>query len=978
VTATRIPGEPGGGGGDRTERDAPAAGDPAEPADSLDSLDTGAPTLAMATPGPGPLADASPSSIARDLGSMADVLGEVAGDPPPPLVAGDVIGERYVVERALGAGGMGVVYAARDTQLDRRVAIKLGTRLEGRELARLEREAIAIAQLSHPNVVHVYEIGRYDHRVFLAMEYVDGGTVRAWLAERARTAAEVARVFAAIADGLAAAHAAGLVHRDVKPENLLLGTDGRPRIADFGVALALGRGDGDDAGAGAGTPAYMAPEQRGTAAVDARADQFSFAVAMWEALHGVRPLPSEHHPRAAAIAAGELRGARAVPGSIDRALRRALRAAPDQRWPDMAALARALRVDPSARRRRLAIGGAALAVAGAAIAATAVWAGGTAPPACDGGPAELARSWSPARADAIAAAFAAVPGGVAQATAVRNRLDGWAARWVDTYAAACRATHVDGAQSAQILDGRMACLRRTRHQAEVVIDEVVASAAGLGDRLSRLLDTIGAPADCDAAEAAGDPLPADPERRRAVERIEADLATATARVVRDPLAEHRARLDGVIATAEAAKHAPTLARALLVDAALCRDALEIDCALAAAKRAFDLATTARNDELAITAAATAVKVLIDRRRLDEATGWVDISVALGKRVADNARLQMVVLRTQAALAESRGDYPGSAAFERRAAELSLASNPTDEQLGDVYRNRGNAAIRAQRTGDAVADFERAIEAYDRAGIAPEAIAVRNNLGMALAALGKVEEMCKVATDAVARAESWFGPEHAGVAKALSRRARCEMMKGDLAAAVPIQQRVVALYTAALGPEGRDLSAATADLASSHCLLGATAACAAVAADAVRAIENLDDPRPHAHALVIQGAAETELGHFDAAEQIFVRARAVIAPNDEPSLDLVDVLVEHAHLEVARKPRRDPRALLARAVAICDDVAPTPMKCWDPRLSYARELARARAPRAEVRVQAEAALADLRELHPDQFAVEIAEAEALAK
>src|SRR5207302_1743091 len=170
-------------------------------------------------------------------------------------------------------------------------------------LARIEREAQALARLSHPNVVVVYEVGLVDGRVFVAMEYVAGGTARSWLRESPRTAREILALYGAAGDGLAAAHAAGIVHRDFKPDNLLVGDDGRPRVADFGLARGLYDPDAppepdraplvDVTGTGSivGTPAYMPPEQLAGAAVDARADQFAFSAALWEALYGARPFP---------------------------------------------------------------------------------------------------------------------------------------------------------------------------------------------------------------------------------------------------------------------------------------------------------------------------------------------------------------------------------------------------------------------------------------------------------------------------------------------------------------------------------------------------------------------------------------------------------------------------------------------------------------------------------------------------------------
>jgi len=316
------------------------------------------------------------------------------------LDTGARIGRYLIIER-VGSGAMGVVYGAYDPELDRKIALKL---LKGRELgregaapARLLREAKAMARLAHPNVIAVHDVGIFDGQVFLAMEFLGGGTLKSWLGAGPRPRGEVLDVFIAAGRGLAAAHAAGLVHRDFKPENVLLDKDGRPRVVDFGLAreAAAGVQDGTGAvtfaaeaessgnhletltrtGAIMGTPAYMAPEQIVGEATDERTDQFSFCVALYEALYGERPfhgvslLQLLHN-----VTEGDIEPAREnreVPSWIRRAVLRGLKADPAQRWPSMAPLIAALEDDPAARHRRrlLASAGLAVVLAGAVVVA---------------------------------------------------------------------------------------------------------------------------------------------------------------------------------------------------------------------------------------------------------------------------------------------------------------------------------------------------------------------------------------------------------------------------------------------------------------------------------------------------------------------------------------------------------------------------------------------------------------------------------
>ncbi|MCB9570262.1 MAG: serine/threonine protein kinase [Myxococcales bacterium] len=233
---------------------------------------------------------------------------------------------RYTLLRPLGRGGMGTVYAAYDEELDRKIAIKL-LRGDPRERAsegegagagegahHLLGEAQALARLSHPNVVQIYDVGVIGGQVFLAMEYVQGKTLREWEREAPRSWREVVALFRQAGEGLAAAHDAGLVHRDFKPDNVLVGEDGRVRVLDFGLAARRERGatgEGDELSARTlssisrsdlrsasatgvtrtlvGTPAYMSPEQHLRLEADGRSDLFAFCVALYEALHGERP-----------------------------------------------------------------------------------------------------------------------------------------------------------------------------------------------------------------------------------------------------------------------------------------------------------------------------------------------------------------------------------------------------------------------------------------------------------------------------------------------------------------------------------------------------------------------------------------------------------------------------------------------------------------------------------------------------------------
>jgi serine/threonine protein kinase len=321
-------------------------------------------------------ADCRAALVASARGEDAD---PVASDPPPMQIG------RYQLERALGSGGMGTVYAARDPQLERRVAIKLlhapatsdAEQLEQR--ARLLHEARAMARLSHPHVLPVFEAGESGAQIFLVMELAEQGTLADWLtANPARGNADQARIlelFRGAGEGLAAAHAAGLVHRDFKPANVLLGQGSRPMVTDFGLARPLTKNldliesnEGKSSPASnqalqtsaAGSPAYMAPEQLRAEPIDPRADQFSFCVSLYEALYGERPFAGATIPALReSIEQEQLRPAprpSRVPAGVRRLLVRGLHANREARFGSMPELLAALESARHPGRRRAALG----------------------------------------------------------------------------------------------------------------------------------------------------------------------------------------------------------------------------------------------------------------------------------------------------------------------------------------------------------------------------------------------------------------------------------------------------------------------------------------------------------------------------------------------------------------------------------------------------------------------------------------------
>lgn len=379
--------------------------------------------------------------------------------------------DRYEVIDLLGEGSMGRVYRARDTDLAREVALKRINPGQWNVMTaqiRLRREARAMARVEHAAVIRIYDVPVVNGELFVAMELARGGTLAAWTRARPRRWRQVVRVFVEAGRGLAAAHQVGLVHRDVKPSNILLDGHGHAKIGDFGLARMFGVAEDGDAGeplpaAGldvsitrtggiAGTLAYMSPEQLAGGPIDARADQFSFCVALWEALCGRRPFPWVHDPGQSpdalveVISAGPVDGPRSgvrVPRRILALVRRGLAADRIRRWGSMDELLDAIE-RAALPRRRWWLAAAAAIVAGAVVIAGPARSPELAPPAACGKRGQIALVWNPdARARYVS--------GAAKPDAARED-----AGWFDWYARALETAYTASCGRAE--PQRIACL----------------------------------------------------------------------------------------------------------------------------------------------------------------------------------------------------------------------------------------------------------------------------------------------------------------------------------------------------------------------------------------------------------------------------------------------------------------------------------------------------------------------------------------
>lgn len=721
-----------------------------------------------------------------------------AGSSPTP---GQMFA-RFVLLHLAGRGGMADVYAAYDPVLDRKVALKLlhGDR-EARE--RLLHEARAIAAIDDPHVVRIFDLGRAHGRDYIAMEYVDGGTLAQWLASRPEPAA-IVHAFVAAGRGLCAAHARGIVHRDFKPSNVLVthvaGRLDRVLVADFGLALPHG-----ESGTRAGTRRYVAPEQATGAPPEPSADQYSLCVALDEALRGCLP---EQEPTTESVPPAASR----VRPRVAAAIARGMASDPAARFESMEALLAALS-SPRPAGRAITVGAAALVVISIASVAGAG-------ERCASADALQLALWSQRARTEAARAFAdtGLPYAAASWTrtqaAIDHAADGWAARAWEACAAADAVA--------------VACNDEQRARIASTIAVVRAADASTVIHADALVDALGTEA-CAEAAASG------PEHDELVAALAA--AEAELRAGHSELA--RSALEQVVARATASEDMGVRRAAVLVLAPLRASFGELDAAAAdLSALAFD-ALAARDDRVALDAF-VALARLDGAERSDAiaAQRWDREATALSTRLGDPLGPRVLLEQARGALHLQLGEADRAIAAMRRALALTQTQwGPDDHRTAAVHRNVGLAHFRAGELDDAQREVQRSLEIRERA-LGPEhpevaasldllaaivrhsapadalahaerAVAIyershgpnhlstlngRVHLGTMLepSDLDAAREQTRIA---IAGLERTLGEHHIYVARASSNLAQIEIQRDDFEAALAASRRAVAAFEA---------------------------------------------------------------------------------------------------------------------------------------------------------------------------------------
>ncbi|MBK9757472.1 MAG: serine/threonine protein kinase [Nannocystis sp.] len=739
------------------------------------------------------------AAVTDSAATMAADAGLLRTQPREDLEAVPEQIGRFRVLRRLGAGGMGVVFAGFDLELDRKVAIKLllvdrGEGSIGR--TRMMREAQAMARLSHPNVIQIYETGTFRGQIFLAMEYVSGRTLDAWQSARRRPWREILAMYLQAGRGLAAAHAVGIIHRDFKPDNALVDRDGRLRVLDFGLATRGGELN-DSAptttnpadltisaldrslthvGAVMGTPAYMSPEQAIGAAVDARTDQFSLCVALWEAIYGQRPFAGESLPELSLnLSAGTIvpppRGS-SVPGWLHRALLRGLQVDPERRWPDLNALLTELSQGPGRTSRRLLAAAGIVAVIGVGV--------GLARPGetpCEGGPARLQGVWDDdTRAAAAAAASASgLPFADDTATRTAAALDAHAAAWLASYQDACLAHH-RGEQSDALLDLRMRCLEQRRdelHEASTLLQGADASTVERGPQIAATLASLTPCADIQGLSAAVPP-PQDPALVTQVDALRRVLTRSRALESAARYPEATTLAQEVVTAATPLAYPPLLAEATARLGRLSNRTGDFALAATQLEDAYYLALAARHDEIAGDAAVRLVRLY-------------------GDRLGDDAQ---------------------AGRWQRSAAAFVARAGPDSQLAAGLHNSLGTVHMKRDRQEEARAEFEQMVAIFEKdPGVSVDDLAnALSNLGATLEALGRLDEAEARLTRSLQLREQTFGPEHPNTAMTLGNLANVYEKRGDWAGARRANERVIAIFTRSLGPRHANTAMVSANLA----------------------------------------------------------------------------------------------------------------------------------------------------------------------
>ncbi|MCX4239185.1 tetratricopeptide repeat-containing serine/threonine-protein kinase [Paraliomyxa miuraensis] len=810
-------------------RNLPVGNEPVEPA--MDPVDE-----ELTDGSPGQPADGAEHHLAKLLREVRDGV-EQRTDTSPSL-RGQALG-RFIVLGTLGSGGMGTVLRAYDEKLDRKIAIKvLHAGTSKQHTKRLLREAQALAKLSHPNVVQVYEVGEVGDQVFIAMELVKGEPLDRWQA-RERSWRECTKVYLEAGQGLAAAHAVGLVHRDFKPHNCIVDEQGRARVLDFGLARdvnvsidetpsMVGLRTVTDAvgssltksGTVMGTWAYMPLEQMHGQIADKRADQFSFCVSLYEAVYAERPFEGRTMLALMESIEGDNvrpapKGSK-VPAKLRAVLLRGLAAEPERRWPSMEALLEELRKLVAPRRGRWLVLGVTVGLVAIGVGqALARYA--EVMDRCTGAQAELEGIWDNARKQEVKTAILGTELVYAPDTwdRVEHRLDEYTAAWTNKHTDVCEATSVRQEQSNEVMDLRMSCLRERRTAMRAAVDVLAKADGQAAEKAVELVADLPLLDRCDDVERLEEqhqrvPPPEDLELAREVETLRERLADikAEAEAGKVKVVLPLEAVEPVVERAKVLEYGPLWAEAKALRGALRikngrymeaeQDLLE----------AHDVAMEHRHDEVALlTAQRLTVVVGSMQARHAEGRVWGRAALAHAKRSGEDVALASS-LRSLAVVLRAQGEY------EQALLHFDQALRIREETLGAEHpsvatslNDLGNVLADQGEYEQAMLHFDQALRIREKALGAshPDVAESLNDLGNVLADQGKYEQALFHLERALRIREGALGASHPNLAIGLSNLGIVLADQGEYEQARIQHERALRITEEALGAAHPDLA-----------------------------------------------------------------------------------------------------------------------------------------------------------------------------
>ncbi len=864
---------------------------------------------------------------------------------------------RYLIIDMLGAGAMGEVFSAYDPKLDRRVAlklVKLGSHEDqAKARDRLLREAQALAKLAHPNVVAVHDAGTHGDRVFIAMEYIEGQTLSTWMTATTDAGAtawpQAMSLMLQAGRGLAAAHAAGMVHRDFKPANVMVSDDGRVRVLDFGLARRFG--ENDDAthdpvepasgsevslsgtsnslrlqltqtGMVMGTPAYMAPEQFYGGPIDARTDQFAFCVVLHRALLGVRPFEGETYDELArAVQNQELREpprGTTVPRAVQAALRRGLSANPHHRYPTMDALLEALSRAAGKGRRRL-----TLAVGGVAVAAALIGVGmsqpSTASTPCKGAERKLAGIWDAPRQQAIETAFEAtsLPFAADAHTEAARSIGAWTEDWIATHTEICEATRVRGDQSEALMDLRIGCIDGRLLDLAALSDALVHADTEVVQSAAMSAQQLPPPRECTVLERDDDGLvlPHDPQLASGVADARRRLAKGRVLALAGKFEPARAEAEAGLAMARKLGYRPAVAEAALLLGQT-------------HERLMLLEPTRELFEEALLSAASSGHTRI------EAEALIGMLSLLGMHTGE----------TESALRYGRH---AEAVVQRLGDPVELTSS--------LALYRGNARTSANHLEDGLRDLERAVAlSADNPRTERTHLAALNNVAALLGRQGHYRDAAEALEAALDLATTRMGPWHPTVGSYHNNLGVTYSQLNESKLAMEHQVRAIEIYEQVLGETHPELGRGYHNLG---VVFAAAGDHEAAHRNYMRAVEiktrGLGPDHPSVafsannvgDALLSLHRAREALPHFENALRIWTASMGPQTPNNIVAL----VSLGQAHLQLDEAEQAVP--YLRRALGLIDGSEVAPFDVAQARFVAAQAIVRAGGDRAEARALA---------------------------